>query len=93
MQLPGLPALPSHGMHPSDRENAATAPTGSRSMGIMVMLVATESEQDQLQDSQKGNFKRALSPEWSKPRLPLPGTYWAQHCDTTHTTEHSFQQK
>lgn len=61
MQLPGLPALPSHGMHPSARENAATAPTGSRSMGIVVMLVGTESEQDQLQDPQRGNFNRALA--------------------------------
>lgn len=37
-----------------------------------------------------------LSPERYKLRHnqhPLPGTYWAQHCDTTHTTEHSFQQK
>lgn len=37
-----------------------------------------------------------LSPEQSKTRHnqpPLPGTYWAQHCDTMHTREHSFQQK
>lgn len=48
-------------------------------MDIMVLLVATESERDQLQDCRRGNFKRALSPERSKARHnqpPLSGTYW-----------------